>query len=176
MKPVPTLHFQLIGGRSHDQGQNSQSRPAERQPPSAPNKTPPKRETPGIHENAETEEAERLLSRYSEAEQTEIAEVFKLLATTRKGGRMANSIILNCLRVRDTIDVNRVLYGIRIHQDRGLHLEGKKEPYLKAIMPNAAPAQIARKQSHTARADVSEVTRRNALISDLPRKEREEDA
>ena len=30
---------------------------------------------------------------------------------------------------------------------------GKKEPYLEAIMLNAAPAQIARKQSNTARGE-----------------------
>ena len=66
--------------------QNSYSKPTLRQPPSVPSDPPFKKEASKVHKNAEAEEAGRLLSRYTEAEQTEIAEVFKLLATTRKGG------------------------------------------------------------------------------------------
>jgi hypothetical protein len=158
--------------------QNSHPGPAEQEPPSAPSKSlKAPAEAPRARQNAEAEEAERLLARYSEVEQGEIGGVFKLLATTRRGGKIAASIILNCLRTWDTIDIGRVLYGIRVYQDRGLHLEGKKEPYLKAIMVNATPAQITRKQSTaTAPLDVSDVTQRNLMVFDLLRKEREEDA
>jgi hypothetical protein len=159
--------------------QNGCSRPSEHEPPSVASKSTSSRDDPKVRDNAEREEAERLLSRYSTSEQGEIAEAFKLLATTRKSGKIANGIILNCLRTWDTMDSRRVMYGIRIYQDRALHLEGKKEPYLKAIMLNATPAQIAKKESGIAPGQnasaISELTQRNVLVFDLLRKEREED-
>ena len=155
--------------------QNSYPKPSVQELPSIPTKSTAPKEDPKARENAEQEEAQRLLARYSQAEQEEIAEAFKLLATTRKAGKIANGIILNCLRVWDTIDVRRVLYGIRIYQDRALHLEGKKEPYLKAIMLNATPAQIAKSEARgptgSSPAGVSDVTQRNMQVFDLLRRE-----
>ena len=112
-------------------------------------KPPPKQPQKKPDQRAILEETDILLDRYSPEQREMIGKVFDLLATTRKNGKLAQSIILNELKRWDKLDIIRVMYGIHKYMDRGMQTEGKKEEYLYAIMNRATDAGLAKFNGQT---------------------------
>ena len=117
--------------------------------PSPEPKSPPKPPQKKPDQRAMLEEADILLDRYSSEQRETIGKVFDLLATTRKNGKLAQTIVLNELKRWDKLDIIRVMYGIHKYTDRGMQTEGKKEEYLYAIMNRATDADLARYNGQT---------------------------
>lgn len=76
------------------------------------------------------------LSRYSPAEQELIQRTIKAIRSTRKGGKIADSILTALLRWCDGHPVEQVIAGMEIYLDKGYAGEGKREAYLKGIIRN----------------------------------------
>jgi hypothetical protein len=152
--------------------QSTQPRPAASE--QAPSPPPPPAPQPG---KTTAEEIEQLLARYTPDQQEQIGRLFRLLAATRKSGRIAENIILARLRKWETLDVRRVMYGVLLYIDRDLHASNKKEQYLWAIMRNATEKELSRPGAVDSGPPlISAVSQRNLLVFEQIRKEREDAA
>jgi hypothetical protein len=62
--------------------------------------------------------------------------VREAISSTRKGGRVSDSVILGQLKAWEKYSVHQVLAGIRIYLEKEYHGEGKGERYLMGIIRN----------------------------------------
>ncbi len=89
----------------------------------------------------ENEDSE-LLERYTQEERSQIEEAFRCIATTRRTGKLAESIKRAELKYWDTFEKWKVLTGITTYLDKALHTYGKRENYLRGIIRNASQNEI----------------------------------
>jgi hypothetical protein len=121
----------------------SSSPPPSSAPPAPPPPLSPPTPKPKEPENIGNEIVV-LLERYTFDQQAEIQQVLELLKLTRKGGKISDSILLAELRRWNTLDVHRVMYGVRRYIDRGYHNENKREEYLWAVMKRVSETELSR--------------------------------
>lgn len=67
-------------------------------------------------------------------DQANIDQVFSAISTTRKTGRIAESVILGILHQWARFPVDQVITGIRIYLEKEYHHQGKDEKYLLGII------------------------------------------
>jgi hypothetical protein len=79
------------------------------------------------------------LKRYSD--QDLIQKVFQAIASTRRSGKVADSVLLAQLQKWERYPVEQVETGIRIYLDKGHATQGKRENYLLGIIRNEKPAK-----------------------------------
>ncbi len=65
--------------------------------------------------------------------------VFRAIASTRKSGKVADSILLAQLRKWDRYPVEQVKTGIRVYLEKDYAGQGKREEYLLGIIRNQKP-------------------------------------
>jgi len=111
-------------------------------PPQQMKKPSQTKKDPEVQKATIDEQLEELLSRYSEEEKQDIHKLLNFLRLTRRGGKLAENIIITEISRWNTLDVARVMYGVRKYIDCSYYAEGKKEGYLWAIMKNASPGEI----------------------------------
>ncbi len=70
-------------------------------------------------------------------DQAIIDQVFSAISTTRKTGRIAESVILGILHQWARFPVDQVITGIRTYLEKGYHRQGKDEKYLLGIIRNS---------------------------------------
>ena len=87
-----------------------------------------------------------------------IEEVFHAIATTRKTGKVADSILLNQLQKWKRYPVEQVEAAIRVYLDKDYAGQGKNEKYLMGIIRNQKPGQ---NQSTNDRPKIKEITPEN---------------
>ncbi|MFP5211944.1 MAG: hypothetical protein ACLGPL_01055 [Acidobacteriota bacterium] len=111
---------------------------------------------------------EELLSRYTPEQRGLIDDCFKCLSITRKAGKISDSILNAELKRWNTIDVNRVMYGITKYLDGEHHLKDKREEYLWGIMRHATAEEISGAQRQRPRQrspdGLSDTTRHNLEV------------
>lgn len=86
-----------------------------------------------------------LMEKYSPDQQAIIHECIDCLKTTRKSGKIADSVILAELERWQRIESERVIHGIRVYMDKECYLENKNEKYLWGIIRNIQFKDIQRK-------------------------------
>ncbi len=81
-------------------------------------------------------EKNALLERYTPEQQALIRECIACLKTTRRSGKIADSLLLAELGRWDKVDVERVMHGIRIYMNKEYYLKNKNGKYLWGIIRN----------------------------------------
>lgn len=112
----------------------------------------------------EIKTTEQYLERYTPEQQQKVQNTLDLLTSTRKSGKMSDSIVLNLLRTWDSIDIHRVMRAMDIYADRGCHLHNKRENYLKAIMMNLSEDEVRLETTRKEPVKLSEITRHNLIV------------
>ncbi len=85
---------------------------------------------------------EELLSRYSQEQCELIQQAFDALASTRKGGKVSDSVLAAQLVNWSRYPVERVIAGIQVYLDKDCSRSGKAEAYLLGIIRNQAKAEV----------------------------------
>ncbi|HQB35861.1 MAG TPA: hypothetical protein PLY11_14080 [Syntrophorhabdus sp.] len=80
-------------------------------------------------------EISELKKRYPDQEL--ITRCFSAISSTRKSGRVADSVILGILHQWARFPVDQVITGIRTYLEKGYHHQGKDEKYLLGIIRNS---------------------------------------
>jgi hypothetical protein len=63
-------------------------------------------------------------------------EVFTAIASTRRSGKVADSVLANALKAWEKFPLEQVEYGCRTYLDRNYAAQGKNEKYLTGIIRN----------------------------------------
>ena len=117
-----------------------------------PAKPPTTRQQPATDKNEKNEKNEKnitpeifsLRQRYSD--QNLIDQVFEAMASTRKSGKVSDSVLLAQLQKWDRYPVQQVEGGIRIYLERDYASQGKRKDYLLGIIRNQKP-EVPRRET-----------------------------
>jgi hypothetical protein len=89
-----------------------------------------------------------LKARYSD--QDLIDRAFRAISSTRKIGKVADSVLLAQLQKWDRYPVEQVEAGIRVYIEKGYAGQGKREAYLFGIIRNQPHQPAGHRESHVA--------------------------
>ncbi|HEX9900194.1 MAG TPA: hypothetical protein VGC81_13305 [Candidatus Methylomirabilis sp.] len=98
---------------------------------------------PAIYKNVKNEKKERtpfdegaFWEKFSPQDQETIRQTIRALHSTRKGGKVADSVIQAEMRWWDQRDPVQVVEGMRTYLQKDYAAQGKREPYLRGIIRN----------------------------------------
>ena len=86
-------------------------------------------------------------SRYSENHQNLIDDVLQAIASTRKHGKVAESVLLTQFKKWERYPVEQVVAGIKTYLDKDCAGEGKGENYLLGVIRNNKPVETQSDES-----------------------------
>jgi hypothetical protein len=89
----------------------------------------------------ETMDFDFFLDRYSPEQRDLIGEVFSAIRTTRKSGKVKDTVLLALLKKMARYPAEQVEAGIRIYLDKDCAGQGKPEEYLMGIIRNQTDAK-----------------------------------